>query len=213
MDRLFQLVCSSQCYSKSSPISSFNIFDPLLMEVFPIIQSSPIHFHRPLVHHPTLYSSIYPVEQTFLVFCARQQLKVLFRGLLHINAARKAAVVHLMRLQQLFPQIFPCSYPFPVHLKSIFIAGASQKVTQAKTKFVLLTFVRSEEYDLLGLMPLNISLFVRLLWGFPKRFFLLGRTLASKLGFGLNTEAQALAPHNCYFYLKISDKAIVDKNK
>ena len=183
------------------------------MKVFPIIQSSPIHFHRPLVHHPTLYSNIYPVEQTFLVFCGRQQLKVLFRGLLHINAARKATVVHLMRWQQLFPQIFPCSYPFPVHLKSIFIAGVSQKVTQGKMKFVLLTFVRSKEDDPLELMPLNISLFVQLLWGFPKHFFLLGRTLASKLGFRLNTEAQALAPHNCYFYLKISDKAIVDKNK
>ena len=47
-------------------------------------------------------------------------------------------------------------------------------------------------------MPLNISLFVQLLWGFPKRFFLLGRTLASKLGFRPNTEAQALASHTFY---------------
>ena len=169
------------------------------MEVFPIIQSSPIHFHRPLVHHPTLYSSIYPVEQTFLVFCGQQQLKVLFKSLLHINAARKAAVMHLMRWQQLFPQIFPYSYPFPVHLKSIFITGTSWKVTQGKTKFTLLTFVRSEEDDPLGLMSLNISLFVQLLWGFPKRFFLLGHTLAIKLGFRPNTEAQALAPHGIKF--------------
>ena len=198
MNRLFQLVCSSQCYNKSSLISLFNIFFfyPLLMEVFPIIQSSSIHFHRPLVHHPTLYSSIYPVEQAFLVFCGRQQQKVLFRGLLHVNAARKAVVVHLMQWQQFFPQIFPCSYPFPIHLKSIFIAGASWKVTQGKTKFILLTFIRSEEDDPLGLMPLNISLFIQPLWGFPKRFFLLGHTLASKLGFRPNTEAQALAPHN-----------------
>ena len=43
-------------------------------------------------------------------------------------------------------------------------------------------------------MSLNISLFFQLLWGFPKRFFLLGRTLASKWGFRPNTESQALAP-------------------
>ena len=43
-------------------------------------------------------------------------------------------------------------------------------------------------------MPLNISLFVQLLWGFPKSFFLLGRTLTSKWGFRPNTEAQASTP-------------------
>ena len=85
-----------------------------------------------------------------------------------------------------------------MHLKSIFIAGTFWKVTQVKMKFTLLTFVRSEEDDPLGLMLVNISLFVQLLWGFPKRFFLLGRTLASKLGFRLNTEAQALTPHRRY---------------
>ena len=197
MNLLFQMVCSSQCYSESCSTFFLCIFSiPFLWRFFPLIQSSPIHFHCPLVHHPTLYLSIYHVEQIFLVFCGRQQLKVLFRGLLHINAAKKAAVMHLMRWQQLFPQIFPCSYPFPVHLKSVFIAGASWKVTQGKTKFTLLTFIRFEEDDPLGLMPLNISLFVQLLWGFPKRFFLLGRTLASKLGFRPNIEAQALTPHN-----------------
>ena len=36
MDRLFQMVCSSLCYSKSSPDSlSLIFFDPLLMKVFP----------------------------------------------------------------------------------------------------------------------------------------------------------------------------------
>ena len=189
------MVCSSQCYSDSSPISLSLIFSiPFLWRFSPIIQFPPIYFHCPLVYYPTLYSSIYPVEQNFLVFCGRQQLKVLFRGLLHINVVRKAAVVHLMRWQQLFPQIFLCFYLFPVHLKSIFITGASQKVTQVKTKFTLLTFVKSEEDDPLRLMPLNISLFVQLLWGFPKRFFLLGRTLASKQGFRPNTEAQVLTP-------------------
>ena len=164
MDRQFQMVCSFQCYSKFSPISPCNIFSiPPFIEVFPhyIVPSDP--FHRPLVHHPTLDPRIYPVKQIFLVFYGRQQLKVLFRGLLHINTARKAAVIHLMWQWQLFSQIFLCSYPFPVHLKSIFTAGASWKVAQVKTKLTLLTFVRSEEDDPLGLMPLNIYLLYYLL--------------------------------------------------
>ena len=175
------MVCSSQCYSESSSIFFLNIFrSPILWRFSPIIQSIPIHFHRPLVHHLTLYSSIYPVEQTFLVFCGRQQLKVLFRGFLHINAARKAAVVHLMRWQQFFPQIFSCSYPFPVHLKSIFTVGASWKVTQVKTKFTLLTFVRSEEDDPFRIMPSNIYLLYHLLWGLSQCFLLLGRVIISE---------------------------------
>ena len=52
-------------------------------------------------------------------------------------------------------------------------------------------------------MPLNISLFIQLLWGFPKRFFLLERTLASKWGFNPNTEAQALAPPHIYIFLML----------
>ena len=106
------------------------------------------------------------------------------------------------------PLDIPCSYPFLVHLKSIFIAGTSWKVIQVKTKFTLLTFVRSKEDDSLGLVPLNISLFAPPLWGFPKRFLLLERTLASKRGFRHNTEAQVLAPPPylicfilCIFYL------------
>ena len=79
------------------------------------------------------------------------------------------------------------------------MAGTSWKVIQVKMKFTLLTFVRSEEDDPLGLMSLNISLFVQLLWGFPKHFFLLGRTLTSKWGFKPNTKAQALAPPQVAF--------------
>ena len=41
----------------------------------------------------------------------------------------------------------------------------------------------------LGLVHLNISLFVHLLWGFAKRFLLLERTLVSKWDFKPNTEA------------------------
>ena len=189
------MVCSSQCYSESSSIFFLNIFrSPILWRFSPIIQSIPIHFHRPLVHHLTLYSSIYPVEQTFLVFCGRQQLKVLFRGFLHINAARKVTVVHLMRWQQFFSQIFLCSYPFLVYLKSIFTVGTSWKVIQVKTKFTLLTFVRSEEDDPFGIMPSNIYLLYYLLWGLSQYFLLLGRVIVSECGFKPNAKAQVLAP-------------------
>ena len=189
------MVCSSQCYSKSCSISLFNIFRSLFLWRFsPIIQSPLIHFHRPLVLHLILDPRIYPVKQIFLVFYGRQQLKVLFRGLLHINAARKAAVVHLMRWWQLFYQIFLCSYPFPVHLKSIFTAGASWKVTQVKTKFTLLTFVRSEEDDPLGPKPFDIYLLYYLLRGLSPCFLLLGRVIINEWDFKPNAKAQVLAP-------------------
>ena len=158
------MVCSFQCYSKSSPISPCNIFLSSSYGGFPLLYS-PLRsisiVHLSIIQPQT--PRIYPVKQTFLVFYGRQQLKVLFRDLIHINVARKTAVVHLMRQWQLFPQIFLCSYLFPIHLKSIFTAGASWKVTQVKTKFTLLTFVKSEEDDLFGLMPLNIYLLYYLL--------------------------------------------------
>ena len=82
-----------------------------------------------------------------------------------------------------------------MHLKSIFMAGTSWKVIQVKMKFTLLTFVRSEEDDSLGLVLLNISLFVHLLWGFPKRFLILGCTLVSNWGLRSNVKVQVFAPH------------------
>ena len=85
-----------------------------------------------------------------------------------------------------------------MHLKSIFIAGTFWKVNQVKMKFTLLTFVRSEEGDSLRLVPLNISLFVHLLWGLPKHFLLLGRTLVSNWGLRFNVKVQVFAPHNQY---------------
>ena len=121
-------------------------------------------------------------------------MKTLFRGLLPINAVRKAAVMHLMRWQQLFPQIFLCSYPFPVHLKSIFIAGASWKVVWGKTKFTLLTYVRSEENDPLGPTPLDIYLFYYLLPDLSSCFLLLGHIIIKEWDFKPNANAQVLAP-------------------
>ena len=79
-------------------------------------------------------------------------------------------------------------------MKSIFTAGASWKVAQDKTKFTLLTFVRSEEDDPLGPTPLDIYLLYYLLRGLSPRFLLLGRVIIKKLDFKLNAKVQALTP-------------------
>ena len=81
------------------------------------------------------------------------------------------------------------------HLKSIFVAGISWKVTQVKPKFTWLTFVRSEEYDPFGLVSFNISLYNHLLWGLFQHFLLFGRILVSKWGLSPNTKSQVFAPH------------------
>ena len=103
--------------------------------------------------------------------------------------------MHLMRWQQLFPQIFLRSYPFPVHLKSIFVAGASWKVVQGKTKLTLLIYVRSEEDDPLGPTPLGTYLFYYLLWGIFPCFLLLRRIVIKKWDFQSNAKAQVLGSH------------------
>ena len=136
MNCLFLIVCSSLCYNNSLLLFFSCIFsDPFLMEGLPhyIVLPNSFSSSTCLSSNPALKYLSYLAD--FLVFCGRQWLKTLFRGLLHINAARKAAVVHLMRWQQLFPKIFPCSYHFLTHLKYIFIVGISQKVIQVKAKF------------------------------------------------------------------------------
>ena len=63
-------------------------------------------------------------------------------------------------------------------------------------KLTWLTFVRSEEYDPLGLVSFNIFLHYHLLWGLFQLFLLLGRVIVSKWGFKLNTKIQVFAPHS-----------------
>ena len=109
--------------------------------------------------------------------------------------------MHLMRWQQLFAQIFLRSYPFPVHLKSIFIAGASWKVVQGKTKLTLLTYVRYDEDDPLGPTPLGIYLFYYLLRGLFPCFLLLECIVIKKWDFKPNAKAQVLAPTIYILYL------------
>ena len=106
--------------------------------------------------------------------------------------------MHLMRWQQLFPQIFLCSYPFRVHLQSIFIAGASWKVDQGKTKPTSLTYVRSEEDNPLGLTPLDIYTLYYQLRG-SLMIFLLGRIVIKVWDLSPMQRLKFLLP---YSYLK-----------
>ena len=93
--------------------------------------------------------------------------------------------------------------PFPVHLKSIFTAGTSWKVTQVKTKFTLLTFVWSEEDDPLRPTPLDIYLLYYLLRGLSPSFLLLGRVIINEWDFKPNAKAQVLAPTLFILYLVV----------
>ena len=117
--------------------------------------------------------------------------------------------MHLMRWQQHFPQIFLCSYPFPVYLKSIFIARASWKVVQSKTKFTLLIYVKSEEDDPLGPTPLDIYLLYYLLRGIFPCFRLLGRIIIKEWG-SSPTQRLKFSPPQFIYLLLIKLQSILN---
>ena len=119
-------------------------------------------------------------QASFLTLCERQWLRPLFRGLLHINAARKVVAVHLMRCWQLFPKIFLYPYPLRRCLKSILIVGVSWKIAQVTRMLARLIFVRFEEGNLLGPQPSTFSLRNYLFWDLPSHLLLLERILISK---------------------------------
>ena len=128
---LFLKDSSTLCYSSSfSTLLHYVFSDPLLMEglshYIEFSKSSPLYSCSP--SNPALNYVSYQAPS--LVLCERQWLRPLFRGLLHINAARKVAAVHLMRWWQFFPQIFLYPYPLRMCLKSILIVGVSWKVAQ-----------------------------------------------------------------------------------
>ena len=112
-----------------------------------------IEFHKPFpsyscsLSNPALKYVSY--QASSLALCEWLWLKTLFRGLLHINAARKVATVHLMWWWQLFPKIFLYLYLLHTCLKSILIVGVFWKITQVTRMPVRLIFARSEEGDLL----------------------------------------------------------------
>ena len=128
--QLFLEDCSLLCYSNSLSIFLHYFSDPSLMEGL----SHYIEFSKPFLSYtcsssnPTLkYVSC---QASSLAFCEWQWLGILFRGLLHINEARKVATVHLMWWWQLFPKIFMYPYHLRTRLKSIFIVEVSWKITQ-----------------------------------------------------------------------------------
>ena len=125
---LFLKDSSTLCYSSSLSILLHYVFRSppygwsfILYRVFQVIPSYSYSSSNPALK--------YVSYQAFsLVLCERQWLRPLFRGLLHINAVRKVAVVHLMWWWQLFPKIFPYPYLLCTCLKSILIVGVSWKI-------------------------------------------------------------------------------------
>ena len=127
---LFLEDSSLLCYSNSLSIFLHYFSDPPLIEGL----SHYIEFSKPFPSYtcsssnPTLKYVSY--QASSLTLCERQWLRTLFRGLFHINAARKVAAMHLMRWWQVFPKIFLYPHHLRTCLKSIFIVGVSQKITQ-----------------------------------------------------------------------------------
>ena len=132
-------------------------------------------------------------------------MKTLFRGLLHINAARRAAAVHLMWWWQLFPKIFLYPYHLRTRLKSIFIVGIFWKIIQVTWMLAWLIFVRSEEDDPLG--PRLSTIFWRdhLFWDLPSRWLILGCIPISKWGLRPNIRVQVFAPTLILHHVAISN--------
>ena len=127
---LFLEDSSLLCYSNALSISLPYFSDPPLMEGI----SHYIEFSKPFPSYTCSSSNsalkYVSSQASSLAFCERQWLEILFRGLLHINAVRKVAAVHLMQWWQLFPKIFMYPYCLRTCLKSIFIVGVSWKITQ-----------------------------------------------------------------------------------
>ena len=69
-------------------------------------------------------------QASSLALYERQWLRTLFRGLLHINVARKVATMHLIWWWQFFLKIFLYPYRLRTRLKPILIVGVSWKITQ-----------------------------------------------------------------------------------
>ena len=133
-------------------------------------------------------------QASSLALCERQWLRTLFRGLLHINAARKVAAVHLMRWWQLSPEIFLYPYLLRTCLKSILIVGVSWKITQVTRMLARLIFVQFEEGNLLEPQPSTLSLCDYLFCGLPSHLLLLGRIPINKQGLRPNIKIQVFAP-------------------
>ena len=193
---LFLKDSSTLCYSSSLSIFLHCFPDPPLMEGL----SHYIEFSKSSSSYscsssnPALKYVSY--QTSSLARCERQWLRILFRGLLYINAARKVAAVHLMWWWQLFPKIF--LYPYLLHmcLKSILIVGVSWKITQVTRMLTRLIFVRSKEVVLLGPRPSTLSCHDYLFWDLPNHLLILESIPISKQGLRPNIKNSSFFPHN-----------------
>ena len=89
----------------------FRVFLALISgEISHIIQLPLDHLHPTLVGHLSLHLSTCPIRHILWFSVSCGSLGTLFRGLLHINAARKVAIVYLMQWQQLFLRYFWVSF-------------------------------------------------------------------------------------------------------
>ena len=154
---LFLKDCSTLYYSSSLSIFLHRFSDPPLMECLShyieFSKSSPSY--NCSSSNPALKYVSY--QASSLALYERQWLRTLFRGFLHINAARKVATVHLMRWWQFFPKIFMYPYLLRTCLKSIFIVRVSWKITQDTWMPTRLILVRFEEGVLLRPRPSTLS--------------------------------------------------------
>ena len=127
---LFLKDSSTMCYNSSLSIFLPCFSDPHLMEGL----SHYIEFFKPSPSYNCSSSNLalkyVSYQASSLALCERQWLRILFRGLLHINTVRKVAAMYLMQWQQFFPEIFLYSYLLCTCLKPIFIVGISWKITQ-----------------------------------------------------------------------------------
>ena len=199
---LFLKDSSTLCHNSSLSIFLPCFSDPPIMEGL----SHYIEFSKPSPSYncsssnPALKYVSYHASS--LALYERQWLRPLFRSLLHINAARKVATVHLMRWWQLFPKIFLYPYLLRTCLKSILIVEVSWKITQVTRMLARLIFIQSE----LPLEPLSSTLSLRnyLFWGLPNHLLLLRRIPISKQGLRPNIKIQAFVPtinnEKCYVH-------------
>ena len=127
---LFLKDSSTLYYSNSFSIFLHCFFDSHLMEGF----SYYIEFSKLSPSYSCSSSNLalkyVSYQASSLALCERQWLRPLFRGLLHINAVRKVAAVHLMRWWQFFLKIFLHHYLLHMCLKSILIVGVFWKIAQ-----------------------------------------------------------------------------------
>ena len=128
---LFLKDSSTLCYSSSLSIFLYCFSDPPLIEGL----SHYIEFSKSFPSYSCSSSNsalkYVSYQASSLALCEQKWLRILFRGLLHINAARKVAVVHLMWWWQLFSKIFLYPYLLRTCLKFILMLESLGRLSKS----------------------------------------------------------------------------------